>query len=505
MACSGKSICKDSECKLCFHLSFASHEKSEYWSEKNDISARSVYRTTAKKYLFNCPNSSHEFLISLNSIVFNNAFCSFPCCGKGKLCEDDNCKMCFDASFASSGKASYWSDKNDVNPRSVNKGTDKKYWFKCKKSNHDFLISPNSIATNNSFCAFPCCGNQKLCDNDKCKLCFNASFASSDKAKYWSDKNVILPRNIFKSSGKKYLFKCEKGHEFEISLSYISKNKLWCSYFCCSGRILCNDDRCKICFDASFASHEKIKYFSDKNIKIPRQICKGTRDKYWFKCSKSNHEFKIALCNITSNNSFCPFPCCGNQKLCPDDKCDICFKSSFASHSKFELWSKNNIDENGIFINPRSVFKCSGKQYKFNCQKHGDYIHYAIDVSNYNSGCPRCIRINETECISILEKITEYEFKKRRPLFLEGLELDGYNEKLKLAIEYNGGQHYKYVKYYHKNGEIDFEKQQKNDAKKIKLCQENNIYLIIVPYWIKDKEIFIKEEYNKYLVKNKKI
>jgi hypothetical protein len=46
---------------------------------------------------------------------------------------------------------------------------------------------------------------------------------------------------------------------------------------------------------------------------------------------------------------------------------------------------------------------------------------------------------------------------------METLEFDGYNESLKLAIEYNGGQYYKYIPFSHRNGEIDFFNQQKRD------------------------------------------
>lgn len=44
----------------------------------------------------------------------------------------------------------------------------------------------------------------KLCNNEKCKVCFNKSFASHEKSKYLVDKN-INPRKISLGSVKKYL------------------------------------------------------------------------------------------------------------------------------------------------------------------------------------------------------------------------------------------------------------------------------------------------------------
>lgn len=58
---------------------------------------------------------------------------------------------------------------------------------------------------------------------------FEKSFASSDKAKYWSDKNELKPEQVALQSNKKFWFNCSCGHEFEKILSTIIKNT-WCPY-----------------------------------------------------------------------------------------------------------------------------------------------------------------------------------------------------------------------------------------------------------------------------------
>ena len=101
----------------------------------------------------------------------------------------------------------------------------------------------------------------------------------------------------------------------------------------------------------------------------------------------------------------------------------------------------------------------------------------------------------EIECKKAAEKIFNKPFKKIRPDFLKShetgknLEIDVYNEALKLAIEYNGQQHYQYSKFFHKNGQVDFEKQLKRDQFKEQKCKENGIKLISVPYLVKNNEI----------------
>ena len=79
-------------------------------------------------------------------------------------------------------------------------------------------------------------------------------------------------------------------------------------------------------------------------------------------------------------------------------------------------------------------------------------------------------------------------FIKVRPKFLEGLELDGYCEALKIAFEYDGEQHFKFPNWFHKSQEA-FQKLQADDAKKTLLCEQHGIKLYRVPYWVKFKAL----------------
>jgi very-short-patch-repair endonuclease len=61
-----------------------------------------------------------------------------------------------------------------------------------------------------------------------------------------------------------------------------------------------------MCFEKSFASHEKAKYWSDKNKEQPREIFKGSDLKIIFDCNKCNHEFEARLAGI-NKGGWCPF------------------------------------------------------------------------------------------------------------------------------------------------------------------------------------------------------
>ena len=142
-------------------------------------------------------------------------------CNSTRLCANEECQTCFEKSFASHEKSEFWSEKNgDVKPRQVFKSSGIKYWFDCC---HQFKTSLNSI-TGMQSCLCPYCAKKRLCENEECQTCFEKSFDSHEKSKYWSDKNSdVKPRHVFKSSGKKYWFNCNCGHQFESSLSKSSK------------------------------------------------------------------------------------------------------------------------------------------------------------------------------------------------------------------------------------------------------------------------------------------
>jgi hypothetical protein len=102
----------------------------------------------------------------------------------------------------------------------------------------------------------------------------------------------------------------------------------------------------------------------------------------------------------------------------------------------------------------------------------------------------------EIICRNYLEKVFQKKFTKARPNFLRNpvtnnsfnLELDCYNEDLKLALEYNGVQHYKYVPYFHKNKEAFLNQKYRDEMKRTK-CKENGIRLIEIPYTVKHEDL----------------
>ena len=131
----------------------------------------------------------------------------------------------------------------------------------------------------------------------------------------------------------------------------------------------------------------------------------------------------------------------------------------------------------------------------------------AIPNNSTPIGLGRRVSKGERRCKEVLEEIYNKPFLCVRPNFLKNpetkrnLELDCYNEDLKLAVEYNGVQHYKWPNFTGQTKEA-FIKQIRRDKYKIEVCDSLGIYLITVPYNVPHGRIkdyimyYLPENYN---------
>lgn len=100
----------------------------------------------------------------------------------------------------------------------------------------------------------------------------------------------------------------------------------------------------------------------------------------------------------------------------------------------------------------------------------------------------------EEACLIAAEEIFGVPFRKVRPNWLinpktgRRMEIDCYNDDIKVGIEYNGKQHYIYPNGFHKCEE-EFEEQKERDISKLEQCDQNGVYLITVPYTIPPHQI----------------
>jgi very-short-patch-repair endonuclease len=304
------------------------------------------------------------------------------------------------------------------------------------------------------------------------------TFDSHPKSKFWSDKNLIKPNEVALNSHKKFWFDCECGHPFESSLLNINQANNWCGYCSNPPKKLCD---CNNCYNKSFASHEKSKYWSEENELNPRQVFKGAdRKTFKFNCDKCPHKFEIILKSITTKGNWCSY--CSHQKLCQDTNCAMCLDNSFASveRSKY-LYDKS--------INPRMLFKSTNKKFEFDCHVCNKSFPSQLSAVTNGIWCPFCV--NKTEKILFDNLVEKYNSLKRQYKIdwcknIKHLPFDFVIEERKIIIELDGKQHFEQIGNWQppeKNREIDIYK--------MKCANENGFSIIR----ILQKDVY-KNKYN---------
>lgn len=131
-----------------------------------------------------------------------------------------------------------------------------------------------------------------------------------------------------------------------------------------------------------------------------------------------------------------------------------------------------------------------------------DYYYTPTHAPSERTTRPRKDSSGELRARRYLEQRFKRPFPKSRPAFMVNhvtgsqynLELDCYNESLRLAVEYNGAQHYQYIPFFHKNKEAFYNQKYRDELKRIR-CRELGITLIEIPH-TEDKRLeqFLEEQ-----------
>lgn len=225
-----------------------------------------------------------------------------------------------------------------------------------------------------------CPNNQRkrtLCDQI-CLVCFQKSFASADQADSWSSKNTKTARQVFKYCNDKFIFDCHTcKHEYSMMATHVARGHS-CSY--CNGDLLCDDNECQRCFDASFASHTAAQYWNKSNSLSPRQVRRYSNKKYEFNCGTCPHQYQNTPSNAIAGNR-CPF--CAKKSLC-DENCEQCFNASFAAHPKATYFADTNTKA------ARQVMRNSAAKYDFICPECLHCFVSSPAAINRMEVCPFC-------------------------------------------------------------------------------------------------------------------
>lgn len=182
-------------------------------------------------------------------------------------------------------------------------------------------------------------------------------------------------------------------------------------------------------------------------------------------CKKHNYDFSIRMTNHRKGHG-CPI--CNGGKDKPFTTEEFILK---AKDKHGDLYDYSKVD----YVNKNVPVEII-------CKKHGSFLqipHYHI----CGNGCPYCKRIKTQ--YSIFELLKQ-EFPNEKWIWEYhapwlGLQsIDIYNERVKLAIEYNGRQHYEPLEFF--GGQLQYNKTIKLDKRKAKILQDNGCTLYVIKY-----------------------
>lgn len=216
--------------------------------------------------------------------------------------------------------------------------------------------------------------------------------------------------------------------------------------------------------------------------------------KYCCECRKLDGDWKEVARNnnyvvLNENGENATFQCEFKHEAWTTKKNNIkftkCKQCSGKKLSKQTVVDK--IKSLGFELLSEDTFNSTREVGNFKCSKGHTWSCHISNVYGEKSGCPECsTTTGERRCRFILETIFKKPFIRTRDVVKinsQRLELDMYNDDLKMACEFNGIQHYFEDKnYFHKEG--GFEEQVERDSLKKKYCNDNRIKLIVVPYTI---------------------
>jgi len=265
------------------------------------------------------------------------------------------------------------------------------------------------------------------------------------------DKGGKCLSSEYINNSTKLTWLCENKHEWSAAAGSIQQGR-WCPV--CAG---------KMPPDMALNDLRQVAHLRGGQCLSDRYS--GAKNKLRWRC-RAGHEWSAAPDSVR-RGTWCPH-CAGNLQLTLKDmreaaraKGGECLSTSYSNSDESLLW------------------RCAaGHEWRA--------VAYHVRAGHW---CPICSAGNsERICRDIFEQMFGLPFPKSRPAWLLGtkgrkMELDGYCERLNLAFEYHGHQHYQPIKFFNQ-GEKNLEKQRRDDGRKERLCLDHGVHLIAIPYTV---------------------
>jgi|GEM_PF-631599 len=434
----GNSIQKGTWCAKCAKCApLDLKEFQDYALERGGECLSKEYISTRKPLNFRC-REGHEWSVTPNSMKKNKTWC--------KVCSSISQRTSIEV-YKQIAR-----DKEGVCLSVSNDAVDGLIEFQCSKG-HIFKSDGDRIKKG-AWC-YKCYSDTRITIEDIKKIAI--------------DKGGVCLSNEIISISEKLNFRCSEGHEWSTLVGGI-KHGSWCPS-CARGII----------------TIQEVKDFVElKGGKCLTDVYEGSSCKLDLQCS-NGHTWRANYHSIKNMGSWCPH-CVGLAKI------DIKTLQQIA------------IDRGGRLISEEYVNSYTPLIWE--CSEKHRWSAAARNVKNGGTWCPYCSTSkSENQFRDVIEEMSGEEFPMCWPEWLinprtgYGMELDGYCEKLSMAFEYQGLQHYQIVEYFNMDEE-SLAQQRFRDEEKKRQCEARGIFLIVVPYivssdmfasWIR---VLVKERMN---------
>ena len=248
----------------------------------------------------------------------------------------------------------------DLTPGKITPGTNRKVWWKCCKG-HEWQAVVHDRSKRGDGCPY--------CNGKRASKEYNLLALRPELAKQWHPiKNSNLtPDKVTPGSNKKVWWKCDKGHDWQSSISHRNIG-YGCPY--CSGKRASKE------YNLSVIRPELAKQWHPvKNGDLtPDKVTPGSNKKIWWKCDKG-HDWKSAISHRNIGTG-CPY-CCGKRAS----------KEYNLLALRPEIAKQWHPVKNGN-LTPDKVTPGSGKKVWWKCN-NGHEWQCSINERNI-SGCPYC-------------------------------------------------------------------------------------------------------------------
>jgi|APSaa5957512622_1039677.scaffolds.fasta_scaffold03191_5 hypothetical protein len=258
-------------------------------------------------------------------------------------------------------------------------------------------------------------------------------------------------------STKKMLWECSKGHRWETSASSIINHSSWCRK-CCNKR------------PTKYRLEDAKNIANQKGGKCLSTELNNSTDKLLWECDKG-HKWIVTFQDVL-RGSWCA-KCAQDSQRLPYDELN-------------KVASLNN----GVCLSQEQEYVNAKTKLLWRCEEGHVWKATYGNIKTNGSWCPYCSgSYAEKKFRNVLEDIFNKSFKKIRPKWLinkkgNRLELDGFNEELSIAFEYQGRQHFEYIKHWNKRTN-KFKQTVEHDKIKRKVLKEKNIILLAPTHKLK--------------------